>query len=118
MTGNVADRVKRACAELAGSFRDHIRHGEDLIAVLVEKKMVIAEMVSAHVPMKILGLQIEGEDIGQQMPQFARNFHDSFASEATGNIPPGFVLCNQLACSISYHCTLLSQLQVRRCQAI
>jgi hypothetical protein len=89
-TGNVADRVEGACTKLAGAFRDYIRHGENLIAKLVKKKMVIAEMASAHVPMKILGLQKQGEDIGQQVPQFARNFHYSFASEATRNIPPGF----------------------------
>jgi len=41
-------------ADLARSFRNVIRHGEDLLGLLVEQQVVIAEMAPAHVPVEIL----------------------------------------------------------------
>jgi len=42
-----------------------------LLALFVQKKMVIVKMTSTHVPVKILGLDIECEHVGKQMPEFA-----------------------------------------------
>ncbi len=41
----------------------NIGHGEDLVRVLIQEQMVIAEMRAAHVPVKIFRLQIQREDI-------------------------------------------------------
>src|SRR5262249_20977026 len=41
----------------------------DLVGLLIEKQMVIAEMRPADVPMKVLGLEIERKYVGQQSIQ-------------------------------------------------
>src|SRR6266478_9605286 len=53
-SGNVADGVDGGPTDLARSFRNVIRHGEDLLGLLVEQQVVIAEMAPAHVPVEIL----------------------------------------------------------------
>jgi len=71
MTRDISDGVERRPSELAGPFRDDICHLEELFALFVQKKVVIAKMTSTHVPVKILGLDIEREYVGKQMPEFA-----------------------------------------------
>src|SRR5687767_8164509 len=62
----MSDGPDGGAADLAHPLRDRIRYGEDLIALLIKQEMVIAEIRSAHVPMEILGLEIQSENIGQQ----------------------------------------------------
>src|SRR5690606_14107104 len=51
--------------ELPHPLRDRIGHGEDLVGLLVQEKMVVAEVRPAHVPVEVLGLEVECEDVGQ-----------------------------------------------------
>src|SRR5256885_322677 len=42
-----------------------IAHPVELVGLLIEQQVVVAEVRSAHVPMEILGLEIQGPDIGE-----------------------------------------------------
>src|SRR5258708_2752936 len=59
----VADGADCDSADLARPFRDIVRHSKDLVGVFVEQQMIVAKMTPAHVPVKILRLQIEREDL-------------------------------------------------------
>src|SRR5437762_4517948 len=59
----MADRFDRKSANLSNSLRDWVGHGEKLIAVFVEKQVIIAKVRAAHVPMEILGFQVEREHV-------------------------------------------------------
>jgi hypothetical protein len=78
---SVADGVKRGAAKFACSLGNIVRHIEYLFGVLIEQKVVIAEVAPSHVPVKILGLDIERECVGEQGPQFGRDFRDTFAED-------------------------------------
>src|SRR6267143_7035624 len=72
-TGDVTDRLDRQSANLSNSFRDRVGHGEKLVAVFVKKQVIIAEVWTAHVPVEILGLQIEREHVRQNCVHGAAN---------------------------------------------
>ncbi len=62
---NVANRAQRLTAKLADTLRDGIGHRVDLVGLLIEQQMVVAEMRSAHVPVEVLGFQIQRKYIGE-----------------------------------------------------
>ena len=43
-----------------------IGRGEDLVGMLVEKEVIVAKVRARHVPMKVLGLEIEREHVGKE----------------------------------------------------
>jgi hypothetical protein len=47
-------------------LRDRVGHREELVAMLVQQQVVAAEMRRAHMPVEVLRLQVEDEDIRQQ----------------------------------------------------
>src|SRR3546814_15646636 len=53
--GEVADRADRRAADLAGSFRDVVRHRANLRGLLVKDEVVVPEILAGNVPMAILG---------------------------------------------------------------
>ena len=55
------------CTNLTGPLRDVVTHREYLLGLLVKKKAVVTEMNAAHVPMKILGLQMKRKNIGEEL---------------------------------------------------
>ena len=55
---NIADRTERRSAELARSFCDIVRHGKDLLALLVQEQVIITKVASTHVPVEILRLRL------------------------------------------------------------
>src|SRR5262249_8617565 len=63
---DLADRPQRGAAELAHALRDRIRRGVELIGLLVEEQVVIAEVRTRGVPVEVLGLQIEREEVREQ----------------------------------------------------
>jgi hypothetical protein len=63
--GNVPDGSNRSPADLARALGDVVGHRKSLIGVLIEQEMVVAKVRSAGVPMKVLGLYIQGKYIGQ-----------------------------------------------------
>jgi hypothetical protein len=42
--GDVADRADRCAADFAGSFRDFVRHRENLRGLLIKKEVIIPQM--------------------------------------------------------------------------
>ena len=52
--------------QLIRTLGQHVGHSENLVAMLVEQQMIVAEMRAADVPMEILGFQIEGKGIRHQ----------------------------------------------------
>ena len=62
---DVADGADRGGTELAGALGDVVRHGEELLGLLVEEQVVVPEMRAAHVPVEILGFDVECEHVGE-----------------------------------------------------
>ena len=81
MPGDVADRAQRDAADLAHALGQLVGGGEDLLGLLVEQEMVVAEMRAADVPVEVLGLQIEGEGIGEQSVQGLGDGGDGLGGE-------------------------------------
>ena len=46
--------------------RNVVGDGEDLLGLLVEHQMIVAEMRATDMPMEILRLEIKREDVGKQ----------------------------------------------------
>ncbi len=59
------DRMRRA-ADFTDALGQDIDAGFDLGRLFVEQQMVVAEMRTADVPMKILGFDVQRERIRQQ----------------------------------------------------
>jgi len=59
-----------------GSFGEVISHGKELIAMVVQQKVVVTEMRAAHVPVKVLGLQVEGKDIRNECVEASTDLAD------------------------------------------
>src|SRR5262252_1284221 len=53
---DVADRVQRSAADLADALGDGVGGRENLLALLVEEEMIVAEVGTGYMPMEILGL--------------------------------------------------------------
>src|SRR6201999_4304749 len=62
---DIADRTQGRCADLADAFCDIVCRTEDFGTLIVQHQMVVAEMRTGNVPMKILGLEIEGKAVRQ-----------------------------------------------------
>ena len=69
VAGDVADRAKSRPPDLARPFRDGVGHGEDLVGLLVQQQVVVPEMRSTHVPVEVLRLEVEREDVGEELTQ-------------------------------------------------
>jgi hypothetical protein len=81
---NVADRAQGRAADLADTLSYCIGSGEDLAALLVQQKMIVAKMRTLHMPMKILRLHIQSEHVGEQDIQRAREIPDAIRLHALG----------------------------------
>src|SRR5882757_6485599 len=64
-TTDLADGAQCRPIDLAHALGDWIGRREDLCALLVEKEVVVPEVRARHVPVEVLGLNIEGEHVGQ-----------------------------------------------------
>src|SRR3981189_2970696 len=72
----MADGGQLRSADVAHALGELIGGGEDLLALLVEQQVVIAEMRTADVPMEILGLEVEREGVRQQPVERLRELAD------------------------------------------
>ena len=81
----MSDRAQRRAADLAHALGDRVGNGEDLVRLLVEQQVVIAEMRPGNVPVEVLRLQVEREDVGEQHVQRGREVLGRLGAEvATG----------------------------------
>src|SRR6266852_3216400 len=76
--------MERGAADLPGSFSDGVRHSEDLLSLLVQQEMVVTKVIPSHVPVEVLGLEIESEYIGQQSAKRIGKPSSRAAAEASG----------------------------------
>ena len=60
---DMPDRTKGSSADLADALGDGIRHGEKLVALLIEHEVIVAEVRTADMPVEVLRLQIECENV-------------------------------------------------------
>ncbi len=80
---NITDRMERCAADLAGPLSDIVRHTEDLVSLLVQQKMIIAKVISRHVPVEVLGLDVKRKYICQQSAKGIGNLVNHLAAEAS-----------------------------------
>src|SRR5262249_1260151 len=80
----VPDRAQRRAADLAHALGKLVGSGENLLGLLVEQQVVVAEMRSAHVPMEVLRLHVEREHVGQNGVDGSGNGPDRLAAEVGG----------------------------------
>ena len=69
--GNVSYGVDGYAADLANTLGYGVGNAEYLGRMFVEKQVVVAEMLAAHVPVKVLGLEVEGKGVGNKRVQYA-----------------------------------------------
>ena len=62
-TRDLSDRMQGESADLPNAFRNDVSHGEELLGVFIEKQMIIAEVMPAHMPVEIFRFQVQGEHI-------------------------------------------------------
>ena len=72
----MSDGADRGPAKLPSSFGEVISHGKELIAMVVQQKVVVTEMRAAHVPVRVLGLQLEGKDIRNECVETSTDLAD------------------------------------------
>ena len=93
---DVPDRAQRHAAELAHPLRDRVRSGEDLVGMLVEKEVIVAKMRPRHVPVKVLGLEVEREHVGKESIQRPRDVPHCIGLEVGRRVerchPPRFCI--------------------------
>src|SRR5262249_47639434 len=70
---DLADRMQRQATDLAHPLGDLIGRSENLVRLLVEQQMIVAEMRAADMPMEILGLEIECKRVSKQRIERARD---------------------------------------------
>ena len=58
---------------LAHALGQLVGGGENRVGLLVEHQMIVAEMPAADVPVKVLGLQVKREGVGQQNVEAAED---------------------------------------------
>ena len=63
---DLADRAERRAADLAHALGDIVGRGKYLLGLLVQQQVVVTEMRARHMPMKILRLEIQREDVREQ----------------------------------------------------
>src|SRR5262249_15298775 len=81
MPRDVADRMQRGSAYLPRSFSDVVSHRKDLVRLLVQQQMIIAKISSGHVPVKVLGFDIQSKNVGKQLTKVARNLLNTIPAE-------------------------------------
>jgi hypothetical protein len=64
--GDLPDGMDRGSADLAHTLRDIVRHRKELVAVVVKQQVIVTEVWTAHMPVEVLGLDVEREDIGDE----------------------------------------------------
>ncbi len=101
-TGDVADRPDGGATDLTCSLGDVVGHGEELVAVIVEEEMIVAEVRAAHVPVEVLGLDVEREGIGQEGVESGGDVRDVFGSYVRGRYKGSFLASDKggLGCHV------------------
>src|SRR5262249_5668319 len=84
------DRADRGAADLACALGQNIDTPCELIALLIEQEVVVAEMRAADVPVKVLGLHVERKRIRDQGIQRGRYFAHALGWQVSRGIEPSW----------------------------
>ena len=57
--------AQRRATDLADAFSKGVGCRKDLLGLLIQKQMVIAEVWTGYVPVEVLGLNVESKCVGQ-----------------------------------------------------
>jgi len=76
--------TQRRAPDLAHTLGELVGGGEDLVALLIQHQMVVAEVRAGYMPVKVLGLEIEREHVRQQRRQCARDVTDRIEARSVG----------------------------------
>ena len=85
MAPDFADRMQSDAADFADALGNVVGHFENLAGLLIEQQMIVAEMRPAHVPMKILSLEIQRVKIREQRVLGAGDVARRFGRKSGGS---------------------------------
>src|SRR6266478_9069764 len=86
---DVANRAQRSAADLAHALGDVVGSRENLLGLLVEEEVIVAEMGPRYMPMEVLGLQVKREHVSEQDVERAGNFRHGVGAQVGGRVEPG-----------------------------
>src|SRR4029077_16420449 len=98
----MADGPQRRSSDLPHPFGDVIGHPEQLIPMLIEKE-VGAEVRATHVPVEVLGLDIDREHVGHQRGKCARDIRYRVRGDVSVWCEASLATCGQLRPSCLGH---------------
>src|ERR1700681_2594528 len=75
---NLSDRANGWASQLPCSLSNGVRHRENLLALIVEHQVIVPEMRARHMPMEVLGFEIQREHVTEQWHQRLRNVMNRF----------------------------------------
>lgn len=70
---DLGNRTNHGGPQLPGAFRNLVRDRKQLAGLFVKKQVIVVKVRPAHVPVKVLRLDLERENIGQQQAQVPRD---------------------------------------------
>src|SRR5258707_5638407 len=77
-TRNLPDGANGCASKLPCSLSNSIRHGENLVALIIEHQMIVPEMRAGHMPMEVLGFEVQRKHVREKQLQCSRNVMNRF----------------------------------------
>jgi hypothetical protein len=74
---DLADGSQGYASDLAHALGDRVGDGENLVPVLIQQQMIVAEVRTRNMPVEVLRFEVEGEHIRQQNIESAGYFPDT-----------------------------------------
>ena len=65
--GDIPNRPQGNVSKLANTLCNDVAHREDLLTLIIQQQMIVAEVRTSHVPMKIFSFHIEREGVGDDL---------------------------------------------------
>jgi len=106
LSSNVTDRTQRRAANLPHSLGNSICCGEYLSGLLIKQDVIVAKVRPGNVPVKILGLEVQREHVGQQCVSAPERSRVASAPSVVG-VFSGAIL-RDFACLMSIEMLLFS----------
>ena len=66
LAGDIANRAQGGSPDFTRTFGKIVGHRKNLFRMFVEQQVIIPEMLPGHVPVEILGFQVQCKCISQQ----------------------------------------------------
>ena len=68
-------------SDLARALGDHVGHRKNLAALFIQHQMIVPEVHALHMPVKVLGLEVERKNVGQQYGEGTADVSDRVCTE-------------------------------------